>query len=144
MVFRSPSIEIPVPLAVAPHRYVPLPAHYFGPANLNNENLFLRDNYVCAYCHEEFPHSSLTRDHVIPRSKGGKDIWENVVTACEPCNLMKGNELHSYDERGYKVWDLVNPQTGEATRFTLDFVPKTPSKASVTLAKNVKKGLVTM
>jgi 5-methylcytosine-specific restriction endonuclease McrA len=51
-------------------------------------NLFLRDGFRCQYCGS--PHD-LTFDHVVPRSKGGTTSWENVVAACSPCNLKKGN-----------------------------------------------------
>lgn len=47
-----------------------------------------RDNYACQYCGKK---SDLTIDHVIPRSKGGQDAWENVVVACLRCNVTKGN-----------------------------------------------------
>lgn len=60
---------------------------------LDNETLFERDGNICAYCAKRFKFYDLTRDHVIPRSKGGKDIWTNVVTACGPCNHRKDNHL---------------------------------------------------
>jgi 5-methylcytosine-specific restriction endonuclease McrA len=60
---------------------------------LTNSALFSRDNYCCAYCGETFKRNDLTRDHVHPTSKGGKDEWENVVTACFDCNQKKGNLL---------------------------------------------------
>jgi 5-methylcytosine-specific restriction endonuclease McrA len=50
-------------------------------------NLFLRDKFLCQYCGDT---SDLTFDHVIPRSHGGRTTWENVTTACAPCNLRKG------------------------------------------------------
>ena len=53
-------------------------------------NLFLRDEFCCQYCGSN---GELTFDHVLPRSKGGVTTWENVVAACSPCNLRKGNRL---------------------------------------------------
>lgn len=53
-------------------------------------NLFLRDEFCCQYCGSK---GDLTFDHVIPRSRGGKTSWENVVAACSPCNLKKANRL---------------------------------------------------
>lgn len=56
-----------------------------------NRMLFRRDNYRCMYCGQKFNERSLTRDHVIPRSKGGSDKWENVVAACQRCNHHKAD-----------------------------------------------------
>lgn len=63
----------------------------YGKPPLTNKALFRRDNNLCAYCGDSFPISKLTRDHVHPRSKGGKDVWINVVTACGTCNKKKDN-----------------------------------------------------
>ena len=60
---------------------------------LNNRELFLRDGNLCMYCGDELPDSHLTRDHVIPLSRGGRDRWSNVVAACKSCNTRKGNRL---------------------------------------------------
>src|SRR6187551_2367551 len=53
---------------------------------LTNTALFARDANLCMYCGDEFPRYALTRDHVVPVSKGGRDVWENVVCACHTCN----------------------------------------------------------
>ena len=58
---------------------------------LTNAALFARDAYLCLYCGHDFARPHLTRDHVVPISKGGRDIWENVVAACFHCNSRKGN-----------------------------------------------------
>ncbi|ADV27032.1 HNH endonuclease [Pseudoxanthomonas suwonensis 11-1] len=58
---------------------------------LSNPALFARDSYLCLYCGQQFPRPQLTRDHVIPLSRGGLDIWENVVSACFHCNSRKSN-----------------------------------------------------
>ena len=58
---------------------------------LNNRELFHRDRQICAYCGAMFPISKLTRDHVKPFSRGGKDTWMNVVTACRACNEKKSD-----------------------------------------------------
>jgi 5-methylcytosine-specific restriction endonuclease McrA len=57
---------------------------------LNNRTLFKRDANICMYCALRFPSSDLTRDHVCPISRGGRDMWTNVVTACRRCNNHKG------------------------------------------------------
>ena len=58
---------------------------------LSNAALFARDHYLCLYCGCDYPRAALTRDHVQPVSKGGQDVWENVVSACFHCNSRKGN-----------------------------------------------------
>jgi hypothetical protein len=55
-----------------------------------NALLFRRDRHLCAYCGETFSPKDLTRDHIVPRSKGGADVWTNCVTACLDCNQKKG------------------------------------------------------
>lgn len=57
---------------------------------LTNAALFARDRHLCMYCGEHFSRPHLTRDHVVPSSHGGHDHWENVVSACLPCNVRKG------------------------------------------------------
>lgn len=59
--------------------------------NLTNPALFARDAQLCLYCGQHFNRPQLTRDHVLPVSKGGKDTWENVVSACFHCNSRKSN-----------------------------------------------------
>lgn len=59
---------------------------------LSNDTLFVRDRHVCAYCGEQYKTRDLSREHVIPLSRKGKDSWTNTVTACRPCNNKKGNK----------------------------------------------------
>jgi hypothetical protein len=58
---------------------------------LNNRELFHRDRHLCAYCGGVFSSVRLTRDHIIPFSRGGRDAWMNVVTACRSCNERKSD-----------------------------------------------------
>jgi 5-methylcytosine-specific restriction endonuclease McrA len=58
---------------------------------LTNRELFLRDAHLCMYCGGQYDESNLTRDHVVPMSRGGRDRWSNVVTSCRHCNTRKGN-----------------------------------------------------
>jgi 5-methylcytosine-specific restriction endonuclease McrA len=57
---------------------------------LTRKNLMIRDTHQCQYCGRRPPVRDLNIDHVLPRSRGGEDSWENLVTACRPCNLRKG------------------------------------------------------
>jgi 5-methylcytosine-specific restriction endonuclease McrA len=81
---RSPSFEIQLPSVVSLKSFVKPTTH---PA-FTRFNVFLRDRFVCQYC---TANDDLTFDHIVPRSKGGQTTWENVVAACSPCNLRKGN-----------------------------------------------------
>jgi 5-methylcytosine-specific restriction endonuclease McrA len=83
---RSPSIEMKLPSVVSLKNYV-RPALY--PA-FTRFNVFLRDRFTCQYCGDD---QDLTFDHLVPRSRGGMTRWENVTTACAPCNLQKGGKL---------------------------------------------------
>jgi 5-methylcytosine-specific restriction endonuclease McrA len=82
-IVRSPSIEVQLPSVVALKQYIEQDR---SPA-FTRFNLFLRDSFACQYCGSG---SDLTFDHIIPRSRGGRTTWENIVTACAPCNLRKG------------------------------------------------------
>ena len=64
-----------------------------GSFPLRNQALFARDGFLCMYCGQPFSHNRLTRDHIVPLSRSGKDKWENVVAACRRCNQRKGSFL---------------------------------------------------
>jgi 5-methylcytosine-specific restriction endonuclease McrA len=68
---------------------------------LSNTSLFLRDGYLCMYCGNKFSHSLLTRDHIIPRARGGRDTWVNCVSACKSCNNHKA--CRTPEESGMKL-----------------------------------------
>jgi len=59
---------------------------------LSRRNIFERDRHRCQYCGKRFPKQDLTIDHVLPRSRGGKNTWTNLVLACVQCNLKKSNK----------------------------------------------------
>lgn len=71
---------------------------------LTNRALFRRDQNICLYCGNSFKEVQLSRDHVKPMSRGGQDIWTNVVTACKRCNARKGDRLP--DECGLELLAL--------------------------------------
>jgi len=90
-VVSSPSFEMRLPSVIALKEYV---VQSRNPA-FTRFNVFLRDKFCCQYCAAPFPAQDLTFDHVIPRSRGGRTNWENVVAACTRCNLMKANKMPS-------------------------------------------------
>jgi 5-methylcytosine-specific restriction endonuclease McrA len=59
----------------------------------NRLNLLWRDGNQCQYCAENFSSSDLTLDHIIPKSRGGRNTWENLVVACKKCNQKKGAKI---------------------------------------------------
>jgi 5-methylcytosine-specific restriction endonuclease McrA len=97
LVVRSPNQTFPVPTSIALKHFVKGRMVFRTKAILTQRNLFIRDQYTCQYCgrNKQQLRSSefLTRDHVVPRHRGGKDIWENVVTCCNPCNNKKAYHL---------------------------------------------------
>lgn len=87
---------------------------------LTNRTLFRRDQHLCGYCGHEYSVSELSRDHVIPTSKGGPNTWMNVVTACYGCNKLK-------DDR-----------TPEQAHMPLLYVPYIPNRAEYLILQNRK------
>jgi 5-methylcytosine-specific restriction endonuclease McrA len=85
-VVRSPSFEMRLPSVVCLRDYV---VQDRSPA-FTRFNVFLRDGFKCVYC--GCP-DDLTFDHLIPRHRGGRTTWDNIVTACAPCNLRKGGKM---------------------------------------------------
>ncbi|KVP17280.1 hypothetical protein WJ84_03345 [Burkholderia ubonensis] len=82
-----------------------------GRLALTNPNLFQRDDHTCCYCGLRFPRSMLTREHIVPVSRGGPNTWMNCATACKTCNNFKSDRL--LEEIG---WNLL-------------YVPYVPNKA---------------
>ncbi len=85
---------------------------------LSNRELFQRDRRMCMYCGSPCTESMLTRDHVRPLSQGGRDAWNNVVTACKPCNHAKG------------------ARTPEQAGMTLLAIPYVPNRAEYLVLSN--------
>lgn len=94
--YKAPSVIRVNERAKVPYRRVPL----------TRANILKRDNYTCVYCGSK---EDLTLDHVIPQSKGGKDSWDNLVTACKPCNARKGDQMIELPEeiKAYKPHYLL-------------------------------------
>ena len=86
---RSQSLSLPMPLVIRLVTYVRIPR--LLPLGVTRRGVLKRDNFSCQYCGKSQSPSDLTLDHVLPRSRGGKNTWENVVAACKPCNHRKGN-----------------------------------------------------
>ncbi len=90
-VIHSPTAQMKLPSVLVLKDYI----SYNRKPVFTRFNLFLRDKWCCQYCGDQFKSSDLTFDHVIPRARGGRTNWENIVAACQPCNLKKGSKLPS-------------------------------------------------
>ncbi len=85
-VVHSPSCSIRLPSVVSLREFV----CQDRPPAFTRFNVFLRDGFACQYCGAG---DDLTFDHLIPRARGGRTTWDNIVTACAPCNLRKGGRM---------------------------------------------------
>ena len=91
-VIRSPSAAMQVP-AVA--RLVKSVSSIKKGVKFSRINVLTRDRFTCQYCGQKLPMKLLNFDHVIPRNRGGKTVWENIVTSCYPCNSRKAGRTPS-------------------------------------------------
>lgn len=95
---RTPSFALMVPRVVRLLTYDKSPRFHM---RLTRKNIYDRDNHKCQYCGKKFPTDELNIDHVIPRSRGGKNTWDNLVCSCIKCNRKKKNNTPK--EAGMKL-----------------------------------------
>ncbi len=95
---RAVNFEIQVPRVIRLLTYDRLPRNT---VKFNRRNIFLRDGHRCQYCGKRFSTPRLSLDHVLPKSRGGADTWENIVCACLKCNVDKGGRTPA--EAGMKL-----------------------------------------
>lgn len=108
IVLHSATQSLPAPAVVRLRRYVRVV--HRGPVPLTRRAVFARDGGRCVYC--TAPASSL--DHVVPRSRGGLHVWDNVVSACNRCNRLKGDRPIS--DLGWRLHTPPRPPSGPAWR----------------------------
>src|SRR5574342_269401 len=115
-VIRSPSTALTLPSVIRLHHFVrkPIPPTL----SFNKKNILKRDAYTCQYCGRNGG-ERMTIDHVIPKSLGGRTVWENVVSACRACNLKKGNKPP--EEMGMR---LLRPPSKPLSMFYLGFLAR--------------------
>jgi 5-methylcytosine-specific restriction endonuclease McrA len=89
-IINTPSFKVVIPDVIALRTFDGLPK---SEVKFTRRNIYEHYEYKCAYCGIKFNTSDLNLEHVIPRSRGGKTDWTNIVTSCIPCNLKKGNRL---------------------------------------------------
>ena len=117
---HSPSFTMRLPSVIALRDFIPAAR---SPA-FTRFNVFLRDGFTCQYCSHKRNAPELTFDHVIPRARGGRTSWENVVTACGACNLRKGaklprecNMIPRQEPRRPSCWELQDRGRGFPPNF---------------------------
>jgi 5-methylcytosine-specific restriction endonuclease McrA len=87
-VVSSPSTSFQMPSVARIKRHV---GSWKKGVKFSRINVYTRDNFECGYCGKRLPPRDLSYDHVIPRARGGKTEWENILTACKPCNDRKAD-----------------------------------------------------
>lgn len=87
---HSPSVSLAVPSVIRLLEYRRIPRQMRA---ISRKNILIRDQHTCQYCDRKFVQGDLTLDHVIPRSRGGANTWENLVACCLRCNNRKGDRL---------------------------------------------------
>jgi len=91
-----------------------------SPVKFSRRNIYERDRFRCQYCGEGFPSEELTYDHVIPKYRGGRTEWANIVTCCIPCNRRKGGRTPQ--EAGMRlIRKPTRPEWLPALRITIRF-----------------------
>ena len=115
---RSATGAFPWPHVIRLVTYVRVPRAV--QRKISRRALFARDGWRCVYCGDG--HGRLTLDHVVPRSRGGDSVWENVVTSCAPCNLRKADRL--VEEAGYTM--RIRPTPPSPSLFIKLAAPKIP------------------
>lgn len=120
---RSVSMTIRLPSVVRLLRMVKRPKR---PVRFSRQNIYARDRYRCQYCGVRFPTEELTYDHVLPRSRGGRTEWENIVTCCVACNRKKGGKTPE-EARMHLIRKPFRPTWVPALRITIGIkeVPNT-------------------
>lgn len=107
-----PGIYMPSVIRLKEFRYIPVRVQI-----LSRKNIFFRDRNICQYCTKHFPASELTLDHIVPRSKGGRDSWANLVACCKVCNRKKADM--SLEECGMILLNKPRPASIHTSRFIL-------------------------
>ena len=114
---HSVSFAIKLPSVIRLLKLVKRPK---SPIKFSRQNIYARDKYKCQYCGRRFPSEELTYDHVIPKYRGGKTEWTNIVTCCIGCNRKKGG--HTPKEVGMRlVRKASRPTWLPALKITIGF-----------------------
>jgi 5-methylcytosine-specific restriction endonuclease McrA len=119
-VLRSETMRVDRPEVIRLISFVRVPRDIHR-RRITRKAVLARDGWTCQYCGSNRP--SLTVDHVIPRSRGGESVWENIVASCAPCNRKKGNRL----PREVSMHPRKHPRPPGPTVFIRIAAPRTPT-----------------
>jgi 5-methylcytosine-specific restriction endonuclease McrA len=119
-VLRSETMRIDRPEVIRLVSFVRVPRDIHR-RRITRKAVLARDGWTCQYCGSDKP--TLTVDHVIPRSRGGESVWENIVASCAPCNRKKGNRL----PHEIRMHPKHNPRPPGPTVFIRIAAPRTPA-----------------
>ena len=121
---NTPKFKIAIPEVIALKLYDRLPT---TEVKFTRRNIYEHYNYRCCYCGKKFGSIELNLEHVVPKSRGGKTGWDNIVTACIPCNLRKADKMP--DEAGMKL--LLKPSKPK-WRGNMSLILQSPVKMRTT------------
>jgi 5-methylcytosine-specific restriction endonuclease McrA len=119
-VLHSERLELERPVVIRLVTYVRIPRDVHR-RKITRKAVLARDAWTCQYCGRE--RGGLTVDHVIPRSRGGESVWENIVASCAPCNRRKGNRL----PREIQMHPKTTPRPPGPTVFIRVAAPRPPA-----------------
>jgi len=114
---HSVSFKIKIPSVV---RLLNIVKRDKSPVKFSRQNIYARDRYKCQYCGIRFPTEELTYDHVLPKSRGGRTEWENIVTCCMECNRKKGGRM-PHEASMALIRRPVQPDWVSSIRITIGF-----------------------
>ena len=114
---RTVSLSFRLPSVIRLLRFVKIKRR-FDYVPFSRANIYARDNHTCQYCHQVYPTTDLTFDHVVPVAQGGRKDWENIVTCCVTCNRRKGGRTPA--EAGMRLMKPPRrPDSAPAIRITV-------------------------
>lgn len=117
----SNAMQVPSVIRLLAYRHIPQQTRA-----LSRKNILLRDRNTCQFCGRQFPSSELTLDHVVPRSRGGRSSWENLVACCYQCNNRKGDRTP--EEAGLLLVRRPRPFTLHTSRQLMRLIGRQDEK----------------
>ena len=115
------TLEVPSVIRLLEYRRIPMQTRA-----ISRKNILLRDRNTCQFCEKRFAPGDLTLDHVVPRSRGGKSSWDNLVACCHHCNNRKGDRTPK--EAGLKLLRKPRPYSLHTSRHLIRMLGQAQAK----------------